>query len=353
MRVALVTVGDTTRPTGGYLYHARLLGGLRERGVEVEEFVPCGASAAEQEVAAPGFRLDPGRFDVIVVDALARVVCAPYLDRWRGERPVVALVHELPSVAGPGGAFEREREEPLLRCERLVAVSEHGGTILTARGGPPDRIRVVPPGRDRLATGFAGGTGGFAAGEGPVRVLCVAQWIPRKGIVDLVRAWTRRERPGARLSLVGETDADPDYAESVYAALAQAPTASVTVAGPVDDAVLAALYASSDLFALPSRYEGYGTVYAEALACGLPVIACDVGPVPALVGEEAALLVAPGDVDALGSALDHLIEDARSRRRMSIAARRRARELPGWEETVERFFGVLWEAARERSRRRL
>jgi glycosyltransferase involved in cell wall biosynthesis len=349
MRVAFVTVGDTGRLTGGYLYNARVLTALRKRGIEVEEVVPCGASPGEQETAAPrlGSLLDPRRFDVVVVDALARIVCAPHLDRWREERPVVAMVHELPSIAAPESATDKEREyeEPLLRADLLIAVSAHGGAVLENRGVPAARIRVVPPGFDRLVR--SGGSP--ATPHDTVHTLCVAQWIPRKGILDLVRAWALRERQGALLELVGETDADPAYTASVRAAIADAPDASITVSGPVDDATLGAAYAAADLFVLPSRYEGYGVVYAEALAHGLPVVACDVGPVPELVGEEAALLVPPGDVAALSGALDLLLADAALRDRMSAAARRRAEGLPRWEDTTAGFLRVLGEAVAERS----
>jgi glycosyltransferase involved in cell wall biosynthesis len=350
VRVAFVTVGDTGRLTGGYLYNARVLAALRERGVEVEEINPCGASPEEQEAAVSRLRvdLDPRAFDVIVVDALARIVCSPHLDRWRKERPVVAMVHELPSVAAPGGPAgrEQEHEEPLLRSGRFVAVSAHGRSILEDRGVPAGRIRVVQPGSDRLPKESRLER---PEHDGTVRALCVAQWIPRKGILDLVRAWTLHERSGASLELVGETDADSDYAASVRAAIADASDVSITVSGPVDDVTLGAAYAVADLFALPSRYEGYGVVYAEALAHGLPVIACNVGPVPELVGEEAAMLVPPGDVEALSGALDLLLNDAGLRGRMSAAARRRARALPRWEDTAAGFMRVLRELVAERS----
>ncbi len=346
MRVAFITVGDTDRLTGGYFYNSRVLGALREKGVEVEEVNPCGASPEEQEAVARrlGSNLDPRAFDVIVADALARTVCSPHLDRWRRERPVVAMVHELPSVAAPGGATGKERgyEEPLLRSDRVICVSDHGRSVLRDRGVPAGLIRVVPPGSDRLPKGDEGRRPDH---DGTVRALCVAQWIPRKGILDLVRAWTLRERPGAALELVGETDADPGYAVSVRAPIGEAPDASVIVAGPVEDATLGAAYSAADLFVLPSRYEGYGIVYAEALVRGLPVIACDVGPVPELVGEDAAVLVPPQDVEALSGALDLLLQDADLRDRMSAAARRRAEELPRWEDTAKGFLSVLQEAA--------
>ena len=353
MRVGFVTVGDTGRLTGGYLYNARVLAGLRREEIEVEELVASGASPAEQEEATSrlGSLVDPRRFDVIVVDALARIVCAPHLDRWREVCPVVAMVHELPSIALPGPTIarsNREPEKPLLRAERLIAVSDHGSSILQKRGVPAERIHVVPPGFDRLSSANADAEPAASDGAS-VRALCVAQWIPRKGILDLVRAWTARERTGAMLELIGEADADPAYAASVRAAIEDAPGASITVSGPVDDAALEAAYAVADLFVLPSRYEGYGIAYAEALAHGLPVIACDVGPIPGLAGAEAATLVPAGDIHALSGALDLLLENTALRSQMSAAARRRADHLPRWEDTVAAFRRVLEEASASRA----
>jgi glycosyltransferase involved in cell wall biosynthesis len=356
LRVAFVTVGDTDRLTGGYLYHAHVLTGLRRGGIEVEEFVVSGVSPTEQEEAT--FRLgtlfDPRRFDVVVVDALARVVCASHLDRWRELRPVVAMVHELPSVAAPDpetATRDRELEEPLLRADHLISVSDHGSSILQERGVSAERVSTVSPGFDRLS--FVNADAEPAVRDGAlVRALCVAQWIPRKGILELVRAWTVRERPEAMLELIGETDTDPAYATSVRAAIADAPDVSITVSGPVDDAALGAAYAAADLFVLPSRYEGYGIVYAEALAYGLPIVACDVGPVPELVGREAAVLVPPGDIEALSETLNLLLEDPTRRSRMSAAARHRADQLPRWEDTVAGFRRVLEEALVLRAVRR-
>ena len=341
LRVAFITVGETGRKTGGYLYNARVIAGLRGRGMEVDEVVACGAPPWEQRAAVQRFVFDPSMFDVVVVDALARIVVASHLDRWRAIRPVVALVHELPGVAGGAPGHEREYEEPLLRADRIVAVSGHGRSVLLSQGVPAGRIRVVPPGFDGVAPPET-----FNESGGPVRALCVAQWIPRKGILPLVEAWTLSERPGAVLELVGETDADPDYAARVRTAVRKAPPDSIVVSGCVDDARLGAAYASADLFVLPSRYEGYGIVYAEALARGLPVIACSVGPVPELVGREAAVLVEPDDADGLCAALNLLIGDSALRERMSAAAIRRASGLSRWEDTIAGFEAVLRDAPR-------
>ena len=179
-----------------------------------------------------------------------------------------------------------------------------------------------------------------------MRALCVAQWIPRKGILTLIEGWTMRKRKGAVLELIGEMDADPDYAARVRAAIDAAPQNSIIVSGCVDDASLSASYAATDLFVLPSRYEGYGIVYAEALAFGLPIVACDAaGHVPDIVGREAAILVPPDDKEALSKALDLLLGNPTLRMRMSAAATRRASRLPRWEDTVVGFGRALRAAA--------
>ena len=338
VRVAFVTVGDTGRKTGGYLYNARMISGLRQSGFEVEEIVACGASPEEQQAAAPrlGSTFDPSGYDAIVVDALARIVVSPHLDLWRTRRPVVALVHELPSVANGGLDHGTGHEDPLLRADRLVAVSGHGRDVLLSRGGEAGRIHVVPPGFDGVPRGERSHSGGDL-----VRVLCVGQWIPRKGVLQLVEAWKLHERPGAVLELVGETGVDREYDTRVRAAVLAAPRDSIVVSGCVDEATLGKAYTAADVFVLPSRYEGYGIVYAEALAAGLPVIACDVGPIPELVGKEAGVLVPPDDRDHLSAALDLLLGSPALRARMSEAAHRRASNLPRWEDTVARFGSVL------------
>lgn len=343
MRVAFVTVGDTSRKVGGHRYNARVLSGLRARGLEVEEIVASPEGADEQRAAAGGLgeRLAPGEFDAISVDALARVVCAPHLDRWRAATPLVAMVHELPSVAG---AAEPSCEEPLLRADRLVCVSRHGASILEERGVPPRRTHVAPPGLDPP-------TFTRRASEGdPLRVLCVAQWIPRKNILGLVRAWKAvgGSTPPAVLELVGETGADPAYAVRVREAVSGAE--NVVVRGPVSEEELHRAYAAADVFALPSTYEGYGLVYAEAMSYGLPVLALAVGPVPELAGE-AGLLAEPGGEAGLSRALNALLADAALRERLSEAALRRAAELPSWDDTVEGFLAALEAAVADRARR--
>ena len=91
------------------------------------------------------------------------------------------------------------------------------------------------------------------------------------------------------------------------------------------------LYERAAVVVCPSHREGYGVVCAEAMAHGRPVVASAVGGLSDLVVDgETGLLVPPGDVAALRSALERLLGDPELRERLGRAARERARAEDGW-----------------------
>lgn len=342
LTVAFVGAGDPTRLTGGYLYHARVFDLLRANGVAIQEFSASAEAGFGAQLEAARrrpswFELAPAA-DVIVVDMLACVACRPWLSEWKARRPIVAMVHELPSIANNKvPAYVRDAEADLLRAaRRVITVSRHGARLLVERGVDSEHITIARPGCDRLPVSHAPRRRTAAV---PSRALCVAQWIPRKGIDILIGAWLRA-RPDARLELIGEAEADPVYAAQIRDLVMTAGD-SIIVRGPVDDAALSAAYRDADVFILPSHFEGYGMVYAEALLHGLPVIACDVGPVPEIVGPDAGILVPTRDVDALAAAINRFFGDSQLAATMTSAATRQARKLPTWQDTARCFHSAL------------
>jgi glycosyltransferase involved in cell wall biosynthesis len=179
-----------------------------------------------------------------------------------------------------------------------------------------------------------------------IALLSVANWLPNKGILELLEAVATLPPCAATLHLVGDDRADPTYTARVRARLARPDLAErVVVHGPVPLDTVAALYAAADAFVLPSVREPYGTVYGEAMAAGLPVLGWRAGNLPHLAedGRE-GLLAPPGDIRALAAALARLADDEPLRRRLGAAARQRALTRPTWDESAALFFAAVREA---------
>jgi glycosyltransferase involved in cell wall biosynthesis len=116
------------------------------------------------------------------------------------------------------------------------------------------------------------------------------------------------------------------------------PTGEARVLGYVPRRDLNALYGLAAVVGYPSRYEGFGLPPLEAMACGAPVVASRVASIPEVVGD-AAVLVAPGDVDSLAHALRDVVEDGDRRAAMRTAGLARARSF-SWAKVAEHTAAV-------------
>jgi glycosyltransferase involved in cell wall biosynthesis len=171
--------------------------------------------------------------------------------------------------------------------------------------------------------------------------------VPRKAYDVLVRALALHKQRDWRLAVVGPTDRSAEALADVLAAIADTALADrVALVGPVSQDALARYYAAADVFLMPSLYEGYGMVLAEAMARGLPIVCTTGGAAAETVPDGAAIKVAPADERALGEAIGRLLADAGQRRRMADASWAAAQRLPGWEDTARVIAGVIAEVAR-------
>jgi glycosyltransferase involved in cell wall biosynthesis len=99
-------------------------------------------------------------------------------------------------------------------------------------------------------------------------------------------------------------------------------SSSVHLVGAVDHEALVAYYQKADVFCLPSYSEGFPCAVVEAMACGKPVVASDVGGVGEVVDDQSGILVTAGDVEALSNAILHVKNrtwDAEGIRRKIVA----------------------------------
>lgn len=178
-------------------------------------------------------------------------------------------------------------------------------------------------------------------------VLTVGRLHPRKGQLLTLRA-LQSLAPEVRTRLeywiVGRPSKN-DYEEELRIAAA-ASDFPVSFLGNLPDEELAEIYERADIFAMTSvnyghSVEGFGLVYLEAAAHGLPVVAHDVGGVPEAVNDGVTgLLVPPGRPAQLAAAFERLIHDAPLRHRMGDAGRKWAGRNC-WKESAEALFGPV------------
>ena len=154
----------------------------------------------------------------------------------------------------------------------------------------------------------------------------------------LLRALARLFDLEWRLTIAGSPLADRVHAAGLAALAEELKIAHhVTFAGEVTGAALEALWASADLFALATHYEGYGMVVAEALKRGLPVAVTAGGAAGALVPIHGGLVCPPGDAEGLSKALRRVIFSPDLRADMARVAWEAGAALPSWT-TQSRLF---------------
>ena len=118
----------------------------------------------------------------------------------------------------------------------------------------------------------------------------------------------------------------------------------VTFTGRVSTEELARLYNRTEILVSPSMYEGFGLPAAEAMACGVPVVATTAGAFPEVIADgETGWLVTPGDARALAGAIKRLMADPEQRAKMGAAARRRMQERFTWRETARKTVALYEE----------
>lgn len=251
--------------------------------------------------------------------------------------------------------------EPRLRqVNGVIGCSEYV-TNKVRRSFPQlaDRCHVVLNGVDveRFARN---GDGQAASGRNGKQILFVGRVSPEKGVHRLIDAFEQvlRHHPDCSLKIVGPLAAAPreflaqlcepevaaalapcydyDYVADLRDRAARLGPDRVDLVGPKRHQELPALFAQADLLVNPSYSEAFGMTVVEAMASGTPVVATRVGGMMEILeGEQAGLLVEPGNAAAVAEAIVRLIDDDELRRRMGVAGRRMAAERYSWDRLAE------------------
>lgn len=340
IRVAIDVSAVPSRPAGAGQYTLALVTALADReDVELTVLSRHGDDG-RWEILAPGAR-------IVAAAPLARplrlaweqtalpiLLGRRHLDAYHGPHytmpelarlPRVVTIHDMTFFDNPEWhertkipVFRRAIKVAAKHAAAIICVSEQTATRLRERMPPRAPVFVVPHGVDH-ARFRPDPPGGAAADDAVLGHLGVREPFiafvgtiePRKSVDQLVRAFDRvaAAHPDLKLVLAGGAGWG---VEAVDAAIVSARHGDRVIrAGYVPDAAVPALLRRAAAVAYPAAQEGFGLPALEALACEAPLVTTKGSVMEEMVGE-AALLVRPGDIEALAGALDMLVRgDAR------------------------------------------
>ncbi|WP_435177284.1 glycosyltransferase family 4 protein [Halorussus sp. AFM4] len=263
--------------------------------------------------------------DILIThDALDDILLSHLVDV-----PTIRISHGLQRV----GVAARAREF-LSRSYLTVANSRNTARELEETFGY-EADGIVTPGVD--TTAFAPGREPAFETDRPA-VLFVGRMVENKGVYDLLAAVARSDED-LSLHLVGRGQTDRVRRRAQRLGIGD----SVTLHGVVDHADLPGYYAACDFLCNPSRYESFGMVNLEAMACGRPVVSTDVnGSTEYFTHGETGLRVPPRDPERLAAALDELAASPERRREFGRASRERATEY-SWEASAETLRDLCYD----------
>ena len=250
-------------------------------------------------------------------------------------RPAAALavtVHNGPPDAGTAAAVYAVLERIVARrADAVTCVSADLAARMRRRGAAVAGLALVPAPPAAIPDGrsVAAARAGIAGAGQPV-VLAAGRLAPQKGFATLLAAavrWQGRD-PCPVIALAGSGPLD-----QALRAAAGADGIRICFLGQRED--VPALLAGADLVVVPSLWEGQPLIVQEALRAGRPLVASRVGGIPDLTGQDAAVLVPPGDAAALADAVLSVLDDPALAARLSAATRARAAALPTQDNAVE------------------
>ena len=330
---------------------------LRARGHRVERIVPRGAWPRSLLLRRLWFNLTlPARlregggtppYDLLVgfdIDGfrLAHRSPVPYVCSIKGVLAEEARCETGWPALMLGGLSWLERLNAR-RAPLVLSTSEYcRGRISAHYGVPASRQAVVSEGIDPARWGdeIEDGPEQRALRQ-PFTVLCVARQYPRKRVRDLIAAFPAvlAGCPQARLVVIGH---GPEHWALRRQVEALELGDAVRLLGALSsDREVRAWYRCATLFCLPSVQEGFGIVFLEAMASGLPVVSTTATAIPEVVPHgQAGLLVPPRDPPALAAAILTLLRDPELQERCRRFGREHARRF-SWDRVATQFLAAV------------
>lgn len=361
MRVGLILYGSLETVSGGYLYDRKLVEYLRNQGDHVElislpwriyllHLLDNVSSSLLQQLLNL-------QVDALLQDELNHPSLFIMNERIRNQisYPIVSIVHHL--------RISEEHSKPLKWIYRRVEaryLANLDGMIYNSQTTQKTVEKLVAvdipttvacPAGDHLTPQISEEEiVQRAKRDGPLQLVFLGNVIPRKGLHTLIEALSLTKNNAFKLHVWGHLEADERYARRIQRRVAAGGLADlVTFHGEFNEGDLGRILKGGQVLVVPSVYEGYGIVYLEGMGFGLPAIASRAGGAGEIITHDHdGFLIEPGDVDGLLKHLNALHQDRELLSNMSLAAYRRFKRQPGWEQTGGKIRNYLRSIVRDR-----
>jgi glycosyltransferase involved in cell wall biosynthesis len=358
VHLGLLIYGDLEAVSGGYLYDRKLVEHLRKDGHQVElislDWRSYPRHLFDNFSGALFHRLNNFEGELLLQDELNHPSLFLLNRRLRAAAkfPIYSIVHHLrcsePRPIWQNRYFQFVERLYLETIDGFIINSRTTFQSICRLGidlGHLPNLIAVPAGDQFIQRISDSLIVERTHRPGPLRMIFLGNLIPRKGLHVLLDALAQLSDRNLTLTIAGNPTVDQDYVRRIKRQIVDQKLGDrVYLLGSLTTEKLTEVLCDHQVMAVPSFYEGYGIVYLEGMAFGLPAIATNSGAASEIITDsQDGFLVPPGDPSTLADRINRLAIDRRLLAEMGQAARNRFLSQPTWEQTTGSIIKFLSE----------
>jgi len=345
MKLGLIIYGSLDTLSGGYMYDRKLVEYLRAQGDSVEIISLPWRNYASHLTDNFSFKL-PLNLDILIQDELNHpsLIAA---NRGKHPYPIVSLVHHLRcSELRPkwhNDLYRVVEKKYLQSVDGFIFNSQTTkGVVNRLIGNSKPEVVAYPP-ADRFGEAISEKEIKTRATCDPLKILFLGNIIERKGLHTLLNALLILPPSSFILDIVGSLSSEPEYTKQIQGFITKNNLSSlVFLHDSLDNEPLKQKLQQSHILIVPSSYEGFGIVYLEGMAFGLPAIGTTTGAAGEIIEPgKTGYLIEPNDSAVLASHISSLAQDRALLTQLSLNARMRYIQQPSWNETAGQIRAFL------------
>jgi glycosyltransferase involved in cell wall biosynthesis len=345
MKIGFLIYGSLDILSGGYMYDRKLVEYLRAQGDTVEiTSLPWRNYAAHLSDNLT-FKLPPN-LDILIQDELNH----PSLigaNSGKHPYPIISLIHHLRC-----SELRPKWQNDLYRVvEKKYLQSVNGfifnsnttkGVVNSLIGNRKPSVVAYPP-TDRFGGAISEEEISERATSDELKILFLGNVIGRKGLQTLLNALLILHPLSFILDVVGSLTTDPNYAKQMQEFATDNSLSSIVhFHGALDNEPLKQKLRQAHVLVVPSSYEGFGIVYLEGMAFGLPAIGTTAGAAGEIIEHgKTGYLIEPNDSTTLARHISKLATDRNLLTELSLNTRKRYIQQPSWNETAGQIRAFL------------